>query len=58
MTEAAAAYPVSLQNYLGGAGESALQEAYQIGRHALEAGTGFVSIADIHRVCLRKLLAR
>ena len=57
MTEAAAAYPVSLQNYLGGAGESALQEAYQIGRDALEAGTGLVAIADIHHVCLRKLLA-
>jgi signal transduction histidine kinase len=57
VTEAAIAYPASLQDYLGGAGESALQEAYQIGRRALEAGTSLVAIADIHHTCLRKLLA-
>ena len=56
MTEAAVAYPRSLQNYLGGAGESALQEAYQIGRSALDAGIGLVALADIHHACLRKLL--
>jgi signal transduction histidine kinase len=57
VNEAAAAYPTSLRNYLGGAGESALQQAYQIGRKALEAGTGLVAIADIHHSCLRELLA-
>ncbi len=57
MTEAAAAYPASLQDYLGGAGESALQQAYQIGRRALESGTSLVAIANIHHACLRKLLA-
>jgi signal transduction histidine kinase len=56
VTEAATAYPRSLQNYLGGAGESALQQAYQIGRSALNAGIGLVAIADIHHACLRKLL--
>jgi signal transduction histidine kinase len=55
--EAAAAYPESLRNYLGGAGESALQQAYQIGRSALDAGMGLVAIADIHHSCLRELLA-
>jgi len=55
--EAATAYPTSLRDYLGGAGESALQQAYQIGRTALEAGTGLVAIADIHHSCLRELLA-
>jgi signal transduction histidine kinase len=55
--ETAAAYPTSLRSYLGGAGESALQQAYQIGRSALEAGTGLVAIADIHHSCLRELLA-
>jgi signal transduction histidine kinase len=55
--EAATAYRTSLRNYLGGAGESALQQAYQIGRSALEAGTGLVAIADIHHSCLRELLA-
>jgi signal transduction histidine kinase len=55
--EDATAYPTSLRDYLGGAGESALQQAYQIGRRALEAGTGLVAIADIHHSCLRELLA-
>ena len=57
MKEAATAYPTSLRDYLGGAGESALQQAYQIGRRALEAGTGLVALADIHHSCLRELLA-
>lgn len=57
MTEAAADYPASLHSYLGGAGESALQEAYQFGRRALESGTSLVAIANIHHACLRKLLA-
>jgi signal transduction histidine kinase len=57
MTEAATAYPKSLRNYLGGAGEIALQQAYQIGRSALNAGIGLVAIADIHHACLRNLLA-
>src|SRR5260370_9659178 len=57
MKEAATAYPTSLRDYLGGAGESALQQAYQIGRRALESGTSLVAIADIHHACLRKLLA-
>jgi signal transduction histidine kinase len=57
VTEVAAAYPKSLQNYLGGAGEYALQQAYEIGRSALDAGIGLVAIADIHHACLRKLLA-
>ena len=57
MTDVAAAYPEALQSYLGGAGESALQQAYEIGRSALNAGIGLVAIADIHHACLRKLLA-
>jgi signal transduction histidine kinase len=55
--EASAAYPTSLRDYLGGAGESALQQAYQIGRNALDAGIGLVAIADIHHSCLQELLA-
>jgi signal transduction histidine kinase len=57
VTDVATDYPASLHNYLGGAGESALQQAYQIGRRALEAGTSLVAIAEIHHACLRKLLA-
>jgi signal transduction histidine kinase len=56
VSSAAAAYPPSLQDYLNGAGESALQQAYQIGRQALEAGVGLVAIADIHHGCLRTLM--
>ena len=58
MTEAASAYPRSLGNYLDGAGESALQQAYEIGRSALAAGIGPIAIAEIHHSCLRELLAR
>jgi signal transduction histidine kinase len=58
VTEAASAYPKSLRNYLGGAGESALQQAYEIGRSALDAGIGLIAIADIHHSCLQQLLAR
>ena len=57
MTDVATDYPASLHKYLGGAGESALQQAYQIGRRALEAGTSLVAIANIHHACLRQLLA-
>jgi signal transduction histidine kinase len=56
VNDAATDYPASLRDYLGGAGESALQQAYQIGRDALEAGLGLVAIADIHHACLRALL--
>jgi signal transduction histidine kinase len=57
VSDVAAAYPESLHNYLDGAGESALQQAYQIGRRALEAGTSLVAIAAIHHACLREMLA-
>jgi signal transduction histidine kinase len=56
--ETAAAYPASLRNYLDGAGESALQQAYELGRAALGAGMGLVAIADIHHSCLQELLAK
>jgi two-component system sensor histidine kinase DegS len=57
VTEAASAYPKSLCDYLSGAGESALQQAYEIGRTALDAGIGLIAIADIHHSCLQQLLA-
>jgi len=53
----AAAYRESLRNYLDGAGESALQQAYQIGRLALSAGIGLVEIANIHHASLQALLS-
>jgi signal transduction histidine kinase len=57
VNEAATAYPAALRNYLGGAGESALQQAYQIGRMALETGMGLVEIAHIHHSSLQTLLS-
>jgi signal transduction histidine kinase len=57
VTDPAIAYPASLRDYLGGAGESARQEAYRIGRRALDAGVGLVEIAEIHHACLRTLLS-
>lgn len=58
MNDAAGNYPTSLGDYLNGAGESALQRAYEIGRRALETGTGLVAIADIHHGCLRTLVTQ
>lgn len=58
MNDAASNYPTSLGDYLNGAGEPALQQAYEIGRRALEAGTGLIAIADIHHGCLRTLVTR
>jgi signal transduction histidine kinase len=58
VNDAATAYPASLHDYLGGAGEAALEQAYQIGRQALEAGMGLVAIADIHHGCLRTLMTQ
>jgi signal transduction histidine kinase len=58
VNDTATAYPASLHDYLGGAGESALQQAYQIGRQALGAGMGLVAIADIHHECLRTLMTQ
>jgi signal transduction histidine kinase len=56
VTDTASAYRPSLQNYLSGAGESALQQAYQIGRRALDSGTSLVAIANVHHACLCELL--
>ena len=56
MNGAATAYPASLRNYLDGGGEAALQQAYQIGRMALNAGVGMVAIADIHHAAVGAML--
>lgn len=49
-------YLLSMQSYLQGAGEVALQRAYDIGRTALAEGTGLLVIARIHGACLETLL--
>jgi len=41
-------YARALGDYLGGAGEAALHEAYEIGRRALARGLGILDIAAVH----------
>jgi signal transduction histidine kinase len=45
-----------LKEYLDGAGEVALQRAYEIGRAALGAGIGMVELGRIHHAALEELL--
>ena len=49
-------YLPTLIAYLDGAGESALQCAYEIGRTALGAGVGVVDLARIHHAALEEVL--
>src|SRR5262249_42521680 len=45
-------YTAALHNYLAGAGEAALQEAYELGRAALDAGQGLLDLAVLHQRAL------
>lgn len=47
----------ALRNYLGGGGEAALQQAYSIGRTALDAGAGVIELVGVHHAALRSLLS-
>jgi signal transduction histidine kinase len=49
-------YLAALQSYLEGAGETALDRAYEIGRAALGSGTGLLALAQIHHAALETLL--
>jgi signal transduction histidine kinase len=49
-------YVAALQAYLQGAGEHALQQAYEIGRTALSAGSSLLTIAQLHHAALATLL--
>jgi signal transduction histidine kinase len=53
--ELAARYQAALRRYLGGAGESALREAYELGRNAVAAGVSHLVVATSHRQALRVL---
>ncbi|MGZ3697317.1 MAG: ATP-binding protein [Bdellovibrionota bacterium] len=46
-----------LSSFLSGAGESALEQGYEIGRKAIEADLGPVQMAEIHRTALSKIIA-
>ncbi len=42
-------YATAMRSYLAGSGESALQNAYEVGRAAMEAGLGPLAVFSIHR---------
>jgi signal transduction histidine kinase len=48
-------YAAALQSYLAGSDEQALEEAYGVGREALEAGLGPLVLFSIHRDVVDKL---
>jgi len=49
-------YIAALRSYLQGAGEHALQQAYEIGRNALSSGTGLLSLTQLHHQALDTFL--
>src|SRR5436190_18797224 len=50
-------YTHALQDYLGGAGEVALQRAYELGREAIDNRMGVLDMAVVHRAALSNILA-
>jgi signal transduction histidine kinase len=53
----AATYQQALAAYLSGAGESALSQAYEIGRQMLSGGFGLLGVAEVHHKAVRDWLA-
>lgn len=53
-----ARYKAALQDYLDGAGETALQQAYELGRNALNEGLGVLEVAALHHEAMLELLGR
>ena len=54
LSQLAEEYARALESYLGGRGEAALQEAYDLGRKTLAKGLGVLDIATIqHRALSR-----
>lgn len=51
-------YAEALQEYLGGAGEAALQRAYELGRTAIADGLGGLELARIYEDALLQFLGR
>jgi PAS domain S-box-containing protein len=50
-------YTHALEDYLGGAGEVALQRAYELGRQAIDNRMGVLDMALVHREALSNILA-
>jgi signal transduction histidine kinase len=51
-------YRSALQAYLEGAGEAALQRAYELGRQAIASGVGVLEMATLHHQAVVALLQR
>jgi len=49
-------YEAALRDYLAGAGETSLQRAYEVGRHAIGAGLGVLDLVALHAETLEGLL--
>jgi len=49
-------YKSALQDYLNGAGEGALQHAYEVGRRAITRGLGVLEMMAIHEEVVRTVL--
>lgn len=56
VTEFGERYTADLRDYLTGAGEAALQRAYELGRRALNEGVGILEIAAFHHQALEAIL--
>src|SRR5262245_25428477 len=49
-------YPTALRDYLANGGESALQQAYEIGRRAIGEGLGALELLAVHQEALDTIL--
>jgi signal transduction histidine kinase/CheY-like chemotaxis protein len=49
-------YAAGLLDYVAGAGEAALRQAYELGRKAIAEGLGVLGVADVHHRALLKIL--
>lgn len=58
MKDRAKEYLAALKDYLTGGGEGALEDAYMLGRRALEQGLGVVDMVDTHHKALATFLHR
>ena len=54
--ELAGMYKQALKEYLAGGGEAPLHQAYELGRQALESGTGLLGLVNIHQEATTALL--
>src|SRR5262245_26800375 len=49
-------YSAALEDFLSGGGEEVLRRAYELGRAAVEHGSGLLDVIDIHRAAMDALV--